>query len=91
METQKEDNSKEQAKNIKEEGNAHYKKKELDMAIQKYDEVILKQKMAVKLTKINLFCHVAYQPTWPFLFIKKKQEIWLENGPLRNRLKLVQS
>ena len=45
METQEEDNSKEEAKKIKEEGNAHYKKKELDLAIQKYDQVILNQKM----------------------------------------------
>jgi len=42
METQKTDNSKAEAKKIKEEGNAHYKKKELDMAIAKYDEVMLK-------------------------------------------------
>ena len=43
QETQKED--KEKAKKIKEEGNAHYRKKELDLAIQKYDEVILTQTM----------------------------------------------
>ena len=42
QEIQLEDKSKERAKKIKEEGNAHYKKKELDMAIAKYDEVILK-------------------------------------------------
>ena len=53
MESQKEDNRKEEAKKIKEEGNAHYKKKELDLAIQKYDEVIFKQRMAAKLTPEN--------------------------------------
>ena len=53
METQEEDNSKEEAKKIKEEGNAHYKKKELNMAIGKYDEVILKQKMVAKLIPEN--------------------------------------
>mgnify|MGYP003730114367 CR=1 FL=1 len=56
METQeipKEDNSKEEAKKVKEEGNAHYKKKELDLAIAKYDEVIKKiaTKFASRLTK----------------------------------------
>ena len=45
-ETQKEDNSKEEAKKIREEGNAHYRKKELDLAIQKYDQVILTKIMA---------------------------------------------
>ena len=39
LETQKDVHSKERAKQIKEEGNAHYKKKELEMAIAKYDEV----------------------------------------------------
>ena len=43
QETQKDDSSKEEARKIKEEGNAHYKKKELDMAIAKYDEVFLQQ------------------------------------------------
>ena len=46
QETQKEDNSKEEANKIKEEGNAHYRKKELDLAIQKYDQVILTKIMA---------------------------------------------
>jgi len=36
--------NREKAKKIKEEGNAHYIKQELDMAISKYDKVILKQK-----------------------------------------------
>ena len=53
METSKEENSKEEAKKINEEGNAHYRKKELDMAIQKYDEVILTHNMARKLTSKN--------------------------------------
>ena len=53
METQKEDNSKEEAKKIKEEVNEHYRKKELDLAIQKYDEVILKQRMAAKFRPEN--------------------------------------
>jgi len=53
METQKESKSKEEAKKIKEEGNAHYRKKELNMAIEKYDEVILKQRMVEKLTPEN--------------------------------------
>jgi len=44
QETQREDNSKEEAKKIKEEGNAHYRNKELDLAIQKYDQVILSPK-----------------------------------------------
>ena len=46
QQAQKDDNSKEA-------GNAHYTKKELDLAIQKYDEVILTQKMAEKLTPKN--------------------------------------
>ena len=55
QETQKQDNSnycKEEAKKINDEGiiyfniyvNAHYKKKELDMAIEKYDQVIVTEK-----------------------------------------------
>jgi len=49
-ETQKEANTvsgllKVEAKKIKEEGNAHYRKKNLVSAIQKYDEVILTQKI----------------------------------------------
>jgi len=40
-ETQKEGNIKVETKKIKEEGNAHYRKKELDLGIQKYDEVSL--------------------------------------------------
>jgi len=42
--SQKGDNNKREAKKIKEEGNAHYKKKNLDMAIQKYDQVIFDTK-----------------------------------------------
>ena len=41
---QKEDNIKREAKKIKEEGNAHYKNKELDMAIEKYNQVIFDKK-----------------------------------------------
>jgi len=48
METDKDENSKEQAKKRKEEGNAHYKEKELDLAIAKYDEVILGTKLIPK-------------------------------------------
>ena len=60
QETQKEANTisgllKVEAKKIKEEGNAHYRKEELDLAIQKYDEVILTQKMGYTPKRLSFF------------------------------------